>query len=50
MDSLKKWQMFAGSESIQRSMVYGGLQSYAREGLQVWGWQDIGQITQPAWP
>ena len=43
-DGLKKWQKFAGDDSIQPSLVYGGTQSYEREGLHVWGWPDIGKI------
>lgn len=43
-DGLKKWQKFAGDESIQPTLVYGGNQSYVRDGLQVWGWQDIGKL------
>ncbi len=43
-DGLKKWQKYAGDEGIQPSLVYGGTASYQREGVQVWGWQDIGQI------
>jgi predicted AAA+ superfamily ATPase len=44
-DGLKKWQKFAGDESIQPSLVYGGAASYEREGVYVWGWKDIGKIT-----
>jgi len=40
-DGLKKWQKFASEESTHASLVYGGNSSYAREGLHVWGWQDI---------
>eukprot|EP01031_Cornospumella_fuschlensis_P027435 gene27435-33138_t len=43
-DGLKKWQKFAGNESIQPSLVYGGATSYEREGVHVWGWKDIGKI------
>jgi predicted AAA+ superfamily ATPase len=43
-DGLKKWQKFAGDESIQPSLVYGGTASYAREGVHVWGWKDIRKI------
>lgn len=43
-DGLKKWQKFAGDESIQPSLVYGGNASYEREGLHVWGWQDIAKL------
>lgn len=46
-DGLKKWQKFAGDESIQPSLVYGGSASYEREGLHVWGWQDIEQVAPP---
>jgi predicted AAA+ superfamily ATPase len=45
---LKKWQKFAGNESIQPSLVYGGKNSDVREGLHVWGWQDIGKIARPS--
>lgn len=41
---LKKWQKFAGDESIQPSLVYGGNASYEREGLHVWGWQEIAKV------
>ena len=41
---LKKWNKFAGDESIKPTLVYGGNESYAREGVQVWGWQDVGKI------
>lgn len=44
-DGLKKWQKFAGDDSTQASLVYGGSGSYAREGLHVWGWQDITQMS-----
>lgn len=45
LDGLKKWQKFTGSQSIQPSLVYGGTPSYEREGVHVWGWQDIDRIT-----
>ena len=44
-NSLSKWQKFASNESLQPSLVFGGTESYAREGLHVWGWQEIGKIT-----
>jgi predicted AAA+ superfamily ATPase len=44
-NGLKKWQKFAGDESIQPSLIYGGANSYEREGLHVWGWQDIAEIS-----
>ena len=43
-NGLKKWQKFAGDESIKPSLVYGGAASYERQDLHVWGWQDIGEI------
>ena len=43
--SLKKWKQFAGDEAIQPSLVYGGTASYARDGVQVWGWQHVDRIT-----
>jgi predicted AAA+ superfamily ATPase len=46
-DGLKRWQKFAGGESFKPSLVYGGKTSYARDGLHVWGWQDITHITDP---
>jgi predicted AAA+ superfamily ATPase len=42
--SLKKWKQFAGDEAIQPSLVYGGTASYARDGVQVWGWQDVDSV------
>lgn len=43
--SLKKWKQFAGDEAIEPSLVYGGTASYARDGVQVWGWQNVDRIT-----
>ena len=43
--SLKKWKQFAGDEAVQPSLVYGGTASYARDGVQVWGWQHVDRIT-----
>jgi predicted AAA+ superfamily ATPase len=42
---LKKWRKFSGEEGIQPSLVCGGAQSYERDGVRVWGWQDLDQIT-----
>lgn len=38
---LKKWQALAQAESLQPALVYGGSHSYEREGIKVWGWQDV---------
>lgn len=43
-DNLKKWQKFADANNPTPAIVYGGPQSYAREGFQVWGWRDIAQV------
>jgi len=40
-DGLKKWQALAGAESLTPALVYGGAQSYEREGVDVWGWKDV---------
>jgi predicted AAA+ superfamily ATPase len=44
-DGLKKWQKFAGDESIQPSLAYGGTDSHEREGVQVWGWPALGKLS-----
>jgi hypothetical protein len=41
---LKKWQLFAGDEAIQSTLVYGGTTSYERDGVRVVGWQDTGKL------
>lgn len=45
MDGLKKWRTFAGDEAVSSSLVYGGNDSYEREAVSVWGWQDIERVT-----
>jgi predicted AAA+ superfamily ATPase len=37
---LKKWQQLAQGESLQPMLIYGGTESYEREGLKVRAWQD----------
>jgi len=44
-DGLKKWQKFAGEESFQPSLVYGGTDSHEREGVQVWGWSALSKLS-----
>jgi hypothetical protein len=44
---LKKWLKFEDKEILQPSLVYRGELSYEREGMRVWGWQDIGNINMP---
>jgi len=41
-NGLHKWQSLAGTESLKPALVFGGDQSYEREGLEVWGWKDVG--------
>ena len=43
-DGLRKWQKMADRECIQPSLVYGGTAPYEREGLHVWGWQEIAKL------
>ncbi len=43
-DGLKKWQKYAGTESVQPSVVYGGDAAYERDDFHIWGWRDIGQL------
>jgi len=38
---LHRWQALAGADSLKPALVYGGDQSYEREGLEVWGWKDV---------
>ena len=42
--SLTKWQQLARNESLQPKLIYGGSQSYPREGIDVIAWQDVGQL------
>ena len=41
LDRLKKWQKFAAEVSMQPSLVYGGTAHFERDGVKVWGWQDL---------
>ena len=38
--SLQKWQQLAQGESLRPLVIYGGTESYKREGLEVRAWQD----------
>ena len=44
MDGLKKWQKLAHSEAQPPCIVYGGQDSYEREGIQITGWQNIASL------
>jgi predicted AAA+ superfamily ATPase len=37
---LQKWQQLAQGESLRPLLIYGGTESYEREGLEVRAWQD----------
>lgn len=39
--ALDKWQSFAGEAALPPWLVYGGDESYSREGLRVFSWQDL---------
>jgi predicted AAA+ superfamily ATPase len=43
--SLKKWQSFAGTESLGSTILYGGTNNFEREGINVWGWKDVAQAS-----
>lgn len=43
--SLKKWQSFAGTESLGSTIMYGGTNNFEREGINVWGWKDVAQAS-----
>lgn len=42
-DGLHRWQKVSGDQNSTPALVYGGRQTYLREGLQVLGWQDLAQ-------
>jgi len=39
-DALRKWMAFAGDNATS-NLIYGGTSSYERQGLRVWGWQQV---------
>lgn len=43
---LRKWQNLAKTQSLQPAIVYGGEVSFEREDLKIWGWQELGRVTQ----
>ncbi len=45
VQGVRKWQALAGADSLEPALVYGGTESFAREGLKVWGWRDVAQST-----
>jgi predicted AAA+ superfamily ATPase len=36
-----KWKSFAGEEALPPRIIYGGVESYAREGVKVHGWKEL---------
>jgi hypothetical protein len=42
-DALRKWMAFAGDNATP-NLLYGGSTSYERQGLRVWGWQQVDLI------
>jgi predicted AAA+ superfamily ATPase len=40
-DSLKWWARLAGQETISMTLVYGGTESYTREGIAVRPWFSV---------
>jgi predicted AAA+ superfamily ATPase len=43
--SLKKWQSLTGTDALDLSIVYGGINNFERESIKVWGWKDIAQVS-----
>jgi predicted AAA+ superfamily ATPase len=43
-DGLKKWHAFAGDRAKQGILIYGGDETYSREGLTVTSWRKAGQL------
>ena len=41
LDALRKWQSFAGDAALRPWLVYGGENSYQREGVSVLAWQQL---------
>lgn len=37
----RKWQSFAGNAALPTRIIYGGTESYVRDGVQVSGWQTL---------
>ena len=42
LKGLKKWQSHTGEKIPVPSVIYGGTESYDREGCQVIGWPEMG--------
>jgi len=44
--ALKTWQTLAKQDQCTSHLVYGGQQSFMREGVRVWAWRDLHQVLQ----
>lgn len=42
-DALRKWMAVAGDNATP-NLLYGGSTSYERQGLRVWGWQQVDSV------
>jgi hypothetical protein len=42
---LEKWQSLAGAEYLDPTIIYGGANSFEREGINVWSWKDVVQAS-----
>jgi hypothetical protein len=42
----RKWQSFAGADALPPWIIYGGTESYAREGARVYGWRTLTHLDQ----
>ena len=39
--ALRRWQSFAGEETLPPVLIYGGEAVYQREGVEVMGWKSL---------
>ena len=44
--AIKTWQTLAKQEQCPSHLVYGGQQSFVRDGVHVWAWRDLHQVLQ----
>ena len=43
-NGLKTWQKQTQAQGQPAHLIYGGAASFAREGLDIWGWRDVDQV------
>ncbi len=46
-NGLEKWRTLAGRVAAEPVLIYGGVDSYFRNGVRVVGWREAGQAVQP---